>query len=200
MRPAKPKGKRLTPAPQVAARTVIQILMATGRRYTVDGLREKLRELFRLEGNYEIRAVASMSNVELIAALLDANTALEPLGIQIGIVNGLVSLGTTRIENHGLRDFIARQPPVVSTGDLSVPALEVLACIAFKQPLGQAEIDRYFGADKRGVVGRLREMGLVEEFTAEGGRLVFATTEAFLGKFGLSDLDELFRKFSKNNG
>ena len=29
---------------------------------------------------------------------------------------------------------------------------------------------------------------------------VFATTEAFLGKFGLSDLDELFRKFSKNNG
>ena len=200
MRPAKPKGKRLTPAPQVAARTVIQILMATGKRYTVDGLREKLREVYRLEGNYEVRAVASMNNVELIAALLDANTALEPLGIQIGIVNGLVSLGTTRIENQGLREFIARQRPVVSTGDLSVPALEVLACIAFKQPLGQAEIDRYFGADKRGVVGRLREMGLVEEFTAEGGRLVFATTEGFLGKFGLSDLDELFRNFSKNNG
>jgi chromosome segregation and condensation protein ScpB len=196
MRPAKPKGKRLTPAPQVAARTVIQILMATGKRYTVDGLREKLRELYRLEGNYEVRAVASMTNVELIASLLEANAGLEPLGIQIGIVNGLVSLGTNRIEHHGLREFIARQRPLVGTADLSIPALEVLACIAFKQPLGQMEIDRYFGADKRGVVGRLREMGLVEEFTAEGGRLVFATTEAFLGKFGLSDLDELSRAFA----
>lgn len=199
MRPAKQKGRRLTPAPQVAARTVIQILMATGKRYTVDGLREKLRELFRLEGNYEVRAVASMTNVELIAALLEANQGLEKFGIRIGISNGEVFLGTTEVDPLSVRSYIASQRPVTGTGELSLPAMEVLACIAFKQPLGQAEIDRYFGADKRGVVGRLREMGLVEEFTAEGGRLVFATTEGFLGKFGLSDLDELSRSYSQGN-
>jgi chromosome segregation and condensation protein ScpB len=198
MKPAKPNGRKsLTPAPQVAARAVVQILSATGRRYTVDGLREKLRELFREDGNYEIRAVASMSNVELIAALLDANAGLAPFGLQIGITNGMVSLGTTRIEHHGLREFIAGQrPEAAGTGELSQAAMEVLGCIALKQPVSQVEIDRIFNADKRGVVGRLREAGLVEEFAGEGGRLVFATTEEFLKRFGLNHLEEIAKAVS----
>lgn len=196
MKPAEPNKKleaRANAAPQLAARAVIQILSATGKRYTVDGLREKLRELFKMEGNCEIRAVASMSNVELIAALLQANQGLEPFGLQLGIANGLVSLGTIRVDNYALRDFIAAQRPVNSTGELSQAAMEVLGCIALKQPLGQKEIDRYFDADKRGVVHRLRESGLVEEITGGGGRLMLATTEAFLRKFNLRDLDELKR-------
>lgn len=191
MRPAKPKRKELTPAPRVAARAVIQILMATGRRYTVDGLREKLRELFRTEANYEIRAVASMTSVELIAVLLDANQGLEKFGIQIGITNGMVFLGTAQVEPASLRAFIASQRPATGTGELSLAAMEVLACIALKQPLSQAEIDRYFDADKRGVVHRLREQGLVEEFTGDGGRLMFATTDAFLKRFELKHSSEL---------
>ncbi|MDB6079239.1 MAG: SMC-Scp complex subunit ScpB, partial [Akkermansiaceae bacterium] len=191
MRPAKSQRKELTPAPQVAARAVIQILMATGKRYTVDGLREKLRELLRMEGNSEIRAVASMSSVELIAALLDANTGLEKFGIRIGISNGQVSLGTTEVEPMALRTYIASLQPVdAGSGDLSQAAMEVLGCIALKQPIAQIEIDHIFNADKRGVVGRLREAGLVEEFASEGGRLMFATTERFLRRFDLKDLSE----------
>lgn len=194
MKPARLKRKELTPAPQVAARTVIQILSATGRRYTVDGLRERLRELYREEGNYEIRAVASMSNVELIAALLDANAGLAIYGLQLSIVNGEVSLGTTYIEQARLREWIALQGSAVTAADgLSLPAKEVLGCIALRQPISQVEINRIFGEDKRGVVGRLREAELVEEFTGEGGRLMFATTETFLRKFGLSSRDELKR-------
>lgn len=195
MKPSKPKkdlATRAKAAPQLAARSVIQILMATGKRYTVDGLREKLRELLRLEGNSEIRAVASMSSVELIAALLDANAGLEKFGIRIGINNGQVSLGTTEVEPVALRTYIASQRPLdAPSGDLSLPAMEVLGCIALKQPLTQVEIDRIFNADKRGVVGRLREAGLVEEFAGEGGRLMFATTEKFLNRFGLKDLREI---------
>lgn len=197
MKPAKPKRRELTPAPQVAARAVIQILMATGRRYTVDGLREKLRELLRTEGNSEIRAVASMGSVELIAALLEANQGLEKFGIRIGISNGEVSLGTTEVEPMALRTFIAGQRPEgAGSGELSQAAMEVLGCIALKQPIAQVEIDRYFDADKRGVVGRLREAGLVEEFAGEGGRLVFATTEGFLRKFGLLNLEEFRSKLA----
>lgn len=195
MKPAKPKkdlATRANAAPQLAARAVIQILMATGKRYTVDGLREKLRELLRLEGNSEIRAVASMSSVELIAALLDANAGLEKFGIRIGISNGQVSLGTTEVEPVALRTYIASQRPLdAPSGDLSLAAMEVLGCIALKQPLTQVEIDRIFNADKRGVVGRLREAGLVEEFAGEGGRLMFATTEKFLSRFGLKELREI---------
>lgn len=192
MKPAKPQRKELTPAPQVAARAVIQILMATGKRYTVDGLREKLRELLRMEGNSEIRAVASMSSVELIAALLDANSGLEKFGIRIGISNGQVSLGTTEVEPMALRTYIASLRPVdAGSGELSQAAMEVLGCIALKQPIAQVEIDRIFNADKRGVVARLREAGLVEEFAGEGGRLIFATTEKFLIRFGLANLNDL---------
>jgi len=192
MKPAKPQRKELTPAPQVAARAVIQILMATGKRYTLDGLREKLRELLRMEANSEIRAVASMTSVELIAALLDANQGLEKFGIRIGISNGQVSLGTTEVEPMALRTYVASlRPADTGSGELSQAAMEVLGCIALKQPISQVEIDRYFNADKRGVVARLRESGMVEEFAGEGGRLVFATTGSFLRRFGLETLDEL---------
>ena len=191
MKPNKPKRKELTPAPQVAARTVVQILMGTGKRYPVDALRMKLRELLLLEGNPEMRAVASMTSVELIAALLDANQGLEKFGIRIGITNGEVFLGTTEVDPLSVRSYIASQRPLTGTGELSLPAMEVLGCIALKQPLTQTEINRYFDADKRGVVGRLRELGMVEEFAGDGGRLMFATTEAFLRKFGLKDTGEI---------
>jgi chromosome segregation and condensation protein ScpB len=65
-------------------------------------------------------------------------------------------------------------------------ALEVLACIAFRQPISQAEIDRLFDADKRGLVVTLRDLRLVEEFPGADDSLRFATTEAFLQRFGLN--------------
>ena len=60
----------------------------------------------------------------------------------------------------------------------------------FKQPISQAEIDRLFDVDKRGLVVKLRELKLVEEFTGPDGRLHFATTETFLQRFGLASLGD----------
>jgi len=69
--------------------------------------------------------------------------------------------------------------------------LEVLACVAFKQPISQAEIDQLFDTDKRGLVVKLRDLKLVEEFAGADGRLRFATTRTFLQRFGLASLQEL---------
>ena len=55
---------------EIAAKAVVQLLFSTGKSFTVDGLREKLREFFRQEVRPELRAVAALSNVELISALL----------------------------------------------------------------------------------------------------------------------------------
>ena len=57
---------------EIAAKAV-QLLFSTGKSFTVDGLREKLREFFRQEVRAEMRAVAALSNVELITALLSCN-------------------------------------------------------------------------------------------------------------------------------
>ena len=182
-----------------AVRAVVQILVATGRAYTVATLRERLRACFVEEGDYEKRAVASLSTLQLMTALLEAAPALEAVGLQLRLVNGTVRLTTARIESASLGAFLAEERHYsrrqadedADARELSQAALEVVACIAFKQPLCQAEIDRYFGADKRHVVAVLRETGMVEDFVGAGGRLQFVTTAQFLQRFGLESLEEL---------
>ncbi|MEM7147821.1 MAG: SMC-Scp complex subunit ScpB [Verrucomicrobiota bacterium] len=66
------------------------------------------------------------------------------------------------------------------------------ACIAFKQPISQAEIDRMFGdTDKRYLVHGLRQAGMVSEISGADGRLHFVTTAKYLEHFALSSLQEL---------
>ena len=53
---------------KLAAKSVVQLPFATGKSFTVNGLREKLRELFRQEVGAELRAGAALNNVELYRA------------------------------------------------------------------------------------------------------------------------------------
>jgi chromosome segregation and condensation protein ScpB len=176
-----------------AVRALVQILFATGKAYTIETLREKLREFFVGEGDSEKRAVAALSTVQLITALLEASPSLETLGLQIRLTNGTAQMFTGRIQNEMLSAFIAERVPASSgAGELTQAALEVLSCIAFKQPISQGEIDQIFGdTDKRHLVSVLRQLELVEEFAGPDGRLRFGTTGKFLDQFGLASLDDL---------
>jgi chromosome segregation and condensation protein ScpB len=193
------RGKRKSGGGQAAinahaVRAVVQILFATGRPYTLETLRERLREFFVEEGDYEKRAVASMSAVQLITAILEAGPQLEALGLQIRLSNGVAQIFTSKIQNERLAAFIAERAPVGTSGmgELTPGALEVLACIAFKQPISQGEIDQIFGnVDKRHLVSVLRQMEMVEEFAGADGRLRFATTARFLERFELQSLEQL---------
>jgi len=169
----------------------VQLLFATGKSFTVDGLHEKLREFFRQEARAELRAVAALNNVELITALISCNPQLGLVGLQLRILNGVVSLLTTEVHSKALGAYLSEQGTASGGLGLTPSALEVLACIAFKQPISEAEIDRLFDADKRGLVVKMRDLKLVEEFAGSDGRLRFATTEAFLQRFGLASLGEL---------
>jgi chromosome segregation and condensation protein ScpB len=176
---------------EIAAKAVVQLLFSTGKSFTVDGLREKLREFFRQEVRAEMRAVAALSNVELITALLSCNRQLALVGLQLRIINGVVSLLTTEVHNKALAAYLAEQNGANGNSELTTGTLEVLACVAFRQPISQAEIDQLFDADKRGFVVKLRDLNLVEEFAGADGRLRFATTRTFLQRFGLASLQEL---------
>jgi chromosome segregation and condensation protein ScpB len=76
----------------------------------------------------------------------------------------VVSLLTTRIESKAFATYVSEQSGASANLQLTTGALEVLACIAFRQPISQAEIDQLFDADKRGLVVKLRDLKLVEEF------------------------------------
>ena len=84
----------------IAARRSFNSSSRRGRVFTVDGLREKLREFFRQEVRPELRAVAALNNVELITALISFNWQLALSGLQLRILNGVVSLLTTRVEKR----------------------------------------------------------------------------------------------------
>ena len=79
---------------------------------------------------------------------------------------------------------------------LSQPALDVLAVVAYRQPVGKAEVDAVRGTDSGGVLRQLVRLGLVAvRHRAEaGGREVrYGTTPRFLDVFGVASLDELPR-------
>jgi hypothetical protein len=101
----RPKGERVG---EIAAKAAVQLLFSTGKSFTVDGLREKLREFFRQEVRAEMRAVAALSNVELIIALLSCNRQLALVGLQLRIINGVVSLLTTEVHNRALAAYYKR--------------------------------------------------------------------------------------------
>ena len=79
---------------------------------------------------------------------------------------------------------------------LSPAALETLAIVAYRQPVGRLEVDEIRGVDSGAVIDKLIERGLVEVVSrGEGlGRpLLYGTTPQFLEILGLKDLDELPR-------
>ena len=77
---------------------------------------------------------------------------------------------------------------------LSQAAMEVLAIIAYNQPVTRAFIEQVRGVDSSGVVNSLVEKGLVEEagrLELPGRPISYGTTSNFLRCFGLSSLKEL---------
>ena len=79
---------------------------------------------------------------------------------------------------------------------LSAAALETLAIIAYRQPIGRAEIEEIRGVAVGGVLKSLHERGLIDVVgRSEGmGRpLLYGTTPLFLEHFALRHLEELPR-------
>ncbi|MFO7871419.1 MAG: SMC-Scp complex subunit ScpB [Kiritimatiellia bacterium] len=77
---------------------------------------------------------------------------------------------------------------------LSLPALETLSVIAYRQPVSRAEIEEVRGVNVDHVIKTLMEMQLIRiagRSELPGRPFIYGTTQAFLEHFGLTDLSEL---------
>lgn len=95
-----------------------------------------------------------------------------------------------RPELNGVRDrFYGR----VREAKLSQPAIDVLAVVAYNQPLTRPEIDKLRNAASGAVLSQLVRRGLlrVERPDKKPREPIFYTTDRFLELFGLSNLDDL---------
>ena len=99
---------------------------------------------------------------------------------------------STKPEHHDVVRSFARnlKPPV----RLSLPALETLAVIAYKQPVTVPEISEIRGVDSGGVIATLLDRKLITTAGRKqviGRPILYRTTKDFLLRFGLGDIGEL---------
>ena len=92
--------------------------------------------------------------------------------------------------------YLERFDTIPRPSRLSGPALETLAIIAYRQPIGRIEVEYIRGVSSAGVIHTLQDRALIEVVTrGEGlGRpLLYGTTQRFLEHFGFRSLDDLPR-------
>ena len=91
-------------------------------------------------------------------------------------------------------DYVRKTLESRKPARLSQPALEVLAIIAYYQPVTRAYVDQVRGVDSSYTVGLLLERELIEEcgrLAVPGRPILYRTTRNFLRSFGLGSLEEL---------
>ena len=92
--------------------------------------------------------------------------------------------------------YLERFDTIPRPSRLSGPALETLAIIAYRQPIGRIEMEYIRGVSSSGVIRTLQDRGLIEVVArGEGlGRpLLYGSTQRFLEHFGFRSLDDLPR-------
>jgi len=123
--------------------------------------------------------------------LLVASYAIEERGVEIRRVAGGYKFYTKPQHHDAVRRFIkALRPPL----RLTMPALETLAVIAYKQPATQPEVQEIRGVNCAGVIQTLLEKRLITTAGRKhvlGRPILYRTSKEFMMRFGLSDLDEL---------
>jgi segregation and condensation protein B len=141
----------------------------------------------------QIAKALGVEKAEARAALdlLVANYQTDDRGIEVRKVAGGWKFYTKAQHHDVVRKFIkSLQPPL----RLTMPALETLAVIAYKQPATIPEINEIRGVNVGGVIKTLLEKRLI---TTAGRRevigrpILYRTSKQFLMRFGLFDLDEL---------
>jgi segregation and condensation protein B len=134
----------------------------------------------------DIKAVLRQLLDELIAGY-----QADGRGVEIREIAGGYRMATKPECHDAVRLFVKSLKPALK---LSLPALETLAVIAYKQPVTAPEVNEIRGVESAGVLGSL----LARKLIATAGRkpvigrpILYKTTKEFLLRFGLKDVSEL---------
>jgi segregation and condensation protein B len=129
--------------------------------------------------------------VEKILADLVAEFDKPEHGLTIRVVAGGYKMATKAEHHENVRSFVKSLKPPLK---LSLPALETLAVVAYKQPVTAPEIMEIRGVQGAGVLKTLLDRKLIAVAGRKnviGKPILYKTTKDFLIQFGLKDLSEL---------
>jgi segregation and condensation protein B len=139
-------------------------------------------------------AAALQQPIDKIKRLLDeivAEFSKPEHGLTVREVAGGYKMATKAEHHEAVRAFVKKLTPPLK---LSLPALETLAVIAYKQPVTAPEIMEIRGVQGVGVLKTLLDRKLIAESGRKnvvGKPILYKTTKEFLVQFGLKDVTEL---------
>lgn len=111
-----------------------------------------------------------------------------------GLLMGAVAEGYRMHSSPECAEWTRKLTQQSSSQKLSLPALETLSIVAYKQPITKAEIEAIRGVNADGVVKSLLERRLIKiagKKEAPGRPILYTTTREFLEHFGLENLSSL---------
>ena len=129
--------------------------------------------------------------VRLLLEQLVAEFDRPEHGVTVREVAGGYKMATKAEHHEAVRSFVKSLKPPLK---LSLPALETLAVIAYKQPVTSPEIMEIRGVRGAGVLNTLLDRKLIAAAGRKnviGKPILYKTTKEFLIQFGLKDLSEL---------
>jgi len=143
-------------------------------------------EIDRIAEILEIDVENAESLVLNIAAKYDDNNS----GIKLVKMDKKYQICTRKEYAEQVRDILDMK----KNAPLSQAAFEVLAVVAYNQPITKAYIEQVRGVDCSGVISTLCQKGLIEEvgrLELPGRPLIYGTTAEFLKCFCINSLDDL---------
>jgi segregation and condensation protein B len=164
------------------------IIYAAETPITLDHIVELLNESVIAEGatEEEVKLHVRVALEELIDDYAAAHR-----GIEIRQIAGGYRMSTKPEQHDVVREFAKSLKPPIR---LSLPALETLAVIAYKQPVTVPEISEIRGVDSSGVIATLLDRKLITTAGRKaviGRPILYKSTKEFLLRFGLKDVNEL---------
>jgi len=165
------------------------IIYAAETPITAEQLVQLVKESAIAEGAADDSEVKSRVRAALEELVADYGS--QDHGIEIRQVAGGYRMSTKPEQHEMVRTFAKSLKPPIR---LSLPALETLAVIAYKQPATVPEINEIRGVDSGGVIATLLDRKLITTAGRKqviGRPILYKTTKEFLMRFGLKDVNEL---------
>src|SRR6185369_8003220 len=166
--------------------TLEAIIYAAESPVTLDQIVQLVKESTPSENDSDLRSQVRATIEEMVAAY-----STEEHGVEIRQIAGGYRMATKPEQHDVVRSFAKSLKPPIR---LSLPALETLAVIAYKQPVTVPEINDIRGVDSGGVIGTLLDRKLITTAGRKqviGRPILYKTTKEFLMRFGLKDVSEL---------
>jgi segregation and condensation protein B len=164
------------------------IIYAAETPITLDHIVELLSDSVIAEGATEDEV---KSRIRIALEELIDDYAAAHRGIEIRQIAGGYRMSTKPEQHDVVREFAKSLKPPIR---LSLPALETLAVIAYKQPVTVPEISEIRGVDSSGVIATLLDRKLITTAGRKaviGRPILYKSTKEFLLRFGLKDVSEL---------